>query len=251
LWIKMRSIDGQTIQLISPSSTDSFLSDIPRSITATTMGAINTEVPEVDSFHAWARLALLQNLIRQHKINKLVIYGPHNFEELREKLLPYGELVQLLTWEEQNNTLVWALRLESTMMLFLFISMTILVSLCITSGLLIFFNKVKEDLAAMWVIGASEKDLQRVSLLFINILSGGAVLLGLLLASLFLWYLDYGNWELMPDVFIDRKIPILIKPSGIMISFFIPFLMASLFSWLTIHHFRKEVNYLEQVRALG
>jgi lipoprotein-releasing system permease protein len=54
--------------------------------------------------------------------------------------------------------------------------------------------------------------------------------LGILFAIIFLWGLDTYGGNIMPEVFIDRKIPIHISLRGILVSFGVPFLISSLFS---------------------
>jgi len=249
LAVKLNVVTGEKINLISPSHVDPFMGDIPRSVSATVSGPITTDVPEVDLYHAWARTELIQNLIRQKKLNRLVLYGNVDTSVLKQELLEWGSFGKLITWEEENNTLVWALRLEQMVMLFLFAAMTLLVSLCITSGLMIFLDKVKEDMASFWVLGASEKRLEKTSLIFVNLITLITVSLGLGAAIIFLQLLDYSTFEIMPDVFVDRKIPVLITSKGVMISFFIPYAIAMLFSWPSLRRMRKETSYLEQVRA--
>ncbi|GAB4022253.1 MAG: hypothetical protein Fur0010_25450 [Bdellovibrio sp.] len=236
------------VQLISPAHVDSFLGDVPRFISLYIDTLFMTDVPEVDIAHIYVRHKSVANLVRFYKYNRIRLWGQITSEFLSElkKIDPNSSVK---TWEEVNQTLHWALRLESGMMIFLFSSMTLLVSLSITTGLLIFFNKVKGDLAAMWILGRSERDIilgARNFLFSINIFASG---LGLLLGLLALYLLKKYGTEIMPDVFVDRKIPVLVTVKGLFISFLIPVLIGSLFSWWSLRQFKREVNFLSYIRG--
>ena len=148
---------------ISPSHVDSFFGDIPRKVSVILDDIIVTDVPEIDIFHVWVRLPLIQNLIRKREINRVRIYGQFSKSSVESFLKGRFRKsdTSLLTWEDQHKTLVHALALENTVMLFLFVVMTCLVSLCITSGLHIFTSKIKIDLASFWILGASKLKLEK------------------------------------------------------------------------------------------
>ena len=157
----------------------------------------------------------------------------------------------VLSWEEKNSTLVWALGLETTVMVFLFAAMTLLVSLAIISGLLIFFTKVKGDMASFWILGTEEREIFKSSRIFLFSLSFFSVTLGLFLGLGFLYGLDYFGPNIMPDVFVDRKIPVAISTRGVLLSFSIPFFISLFFANLSLKAFRKDVDYLSYIRTLG
>ena len=243
---------GDQIRRISPAHTDSIMGDIPRTATLYLDEMISTDVPEVDHYHLWVRLKVLQNLMRKRSANRIRIFDDVDMQELAPILNKrFGDKVELRSWEKMNETLVWALSLETTVMVFLFAAMTLLVSLCITSGLLIFFGKVRGDLASFWIMGTSKANLEKSTGFFLSAMSVGAVLIGLAFGFLALYLLDNYGFEIMPEEFVDRKIPIRITTSGVLISFFVPTLISMAFSFLSFFQFKKESNYLDYVRTIG
>lgn len=238
----------EVLQLISPSHVDNLLGEIPRSQSVAIDTTFNSDVPEIDMSHLWVRLPILQNLIQARTINRIRIYSKTNFKELRKSLPNW---VQLKTWEEENSTLVWALNLESNVMVFLFAAMSLLVSLCISSGLLIFFNKIKTDLASFWILGASFEKINRSTKYFLHLMSFISILSGVIAGLLFLWAFDHYAPEIMPDVFIDRKIPILISAKGLIISFLVPYLISSVFISFALTQFKREHDLLDHVRSIS
>jgi len=244
---------GDRIGLISPSHVDSFLGDIPRQVTVILDDVMTTDVPEIDIFHCWVRLPLIQNLIRKKDINIIRIYDFIEEEDLKIFLaFHFGKKnLELLTWENQHKTLVQALALENRVMLFLFVVMTILVSLCITSGLLVFIDKIKIDLASFWILGASKKSLERAFMVFLNLVSLGTIIFGLFMAFLFLSFMDYYSFEIMPANFVDRTIPFKMDFKGAFISFIVPYSISLIFSSFSISQFRKQHSHIEEIRSLS
>ena len=137
------------------------------------------------------------------------------------------------------------------MIIFLFIGMTLLVSLCIISGLFIFFSKIKTDLSAFWILGSSKMDLQYASKWLLNLMGIISVFIGIFLALGFLFALDKWDLNVMPDVFVDRKIPVYITWKGVLLSFFIPTTISVAFSHIALNSFKKETDYLEHIRSVG
>jgi lipoprotein-releasing system permease protein len=238
----------ESLQIISPAHVDELMGEVPRSQTIQVEGVISTDVPEVDLYHIWVRLPLVQNLIRDRLVNRIRIYDKMNFSDLK-KNLPPGAMLK--TWEEENATLVWALNLESTIMVFLFAAMSLLVSFCISSGLLIFFNKIKNDLSSFWILGASLSQIDRSTRIFLHLMSFLSIIVGIVFGLIFLKLFDQFAPEIMPDVFVDRKIPILITTKGLAISFFVPFLISSIFIFFSLKQFQKDHNLLDHVRSIS
>ena len=237
-----------SLQLITPSHVDSLLGDVPRSLTIKVEKTFSSDVPEIDLTHLWVRLPIVQNLIQSRSINRIRIYSKTDFNNLKSSL---PKDIHFKTWEDENKTLVWALNLESTVMVFLFAAMSLLVSLCILSGLLIFFNKIKTDLASFWILGASFSKINHSTKVFLHLMSFISILAGVLIGLVFLYLLDHWAIEIMPDVFVDRKIPILVTFKGLSISFFVPYLISSLFISFSLKQFRNEHNPLEHVRSIS
>lgn len=237
----------EELQLISPAHVDELLGEIPRGQTVRVENTTLTNVPEIDQFHMWVRLPLIHNLIQSYSLNRIRIYNNLDFKKLK-KALP-ADMV-LKTWEEENATLVWALKLENTVMVFLFAGMSLLVSLCISSGLLIFFNKIKTDLSSFWILGASYKQIESATKLFLHLMSFLAIVLGIVLGLVFLWLLHTYAPDIMPDVFVDRKIPILVTAKGIFISFIIPYVISFLFVNFSFMQFKKDHDVLDHIRSI-
>ena len=243
LAIKLKIFEGENVQLISPSHTDPLLGDIPRQVTTSIDQLMTTDLPEVDLFSMWTRIEVLQNLIRAKNYNRILIFQEIPVKKLKSFFnSKFGNTVQLKTWEDQHSTLVWALALENFVMIFLFSCMTLLVSMSITSGFLIFFNKVRTDFITFWVLGSSKKSINKMSNLFLHLLSITVTSFGIFCAFIFLTLLDQYGGDIMPDVFVDRKIPVLISMRGLLFSFLVPYLIAVVFGHISMKIFARDQN---------
>ena len=156
------------------------------------------------------------------------------------------------SWEEKNSTLVWALNLETKVMLFLFVGMSLLIGICITIGFLIFYNKVKVDLASFWILGLSKDSLLNLIFYFGQIITISFTALGTGLGVLFLFLLKTNKFILMPEHFVERNIPVHLESFHIFLSFIVPYSVACLFSYYTFRVFKKNnYSFINLIRRVG
>jgi lipoprotein-releasing system permease protein len=241
------------IQIITPAVTDSLMGEVPRFIYETLSDYVFTELPEVDEFEIWGRVQVVQNLLRQKGINQIRIFKTLPSQVLEElKKINTSVPFRVISWEEMNKALVWSLNLETKVMLFLFISMSLLVSIAITSGLLIFFSKIRKDLMSFWILGMSQEMLMKLCLRFVTLLSGITCFIGVITGIVTLKLLDLHGHDLMPNIFVERRFPVEVTPFNIILSLFIPFAISIIFSFLSYLNFKKEnQSFISIVRSVG
>jgi lipoprotein-releasing system permease protein len=251
---KLNAYFGSNIQIISPSHTDSIMGELPRHVSTSVTDFFMSELTEIDSVSAWVRLPLVQNLIRQRAVNVIRLYNVADWSTLVDSFEnhPERDMLVFKSWEEKNSSLVWALKLETNVMLFLFIGMSFLVAITITSGFMIFFDKVKTDLISFWILGKSQKQLMRLSYIFTHFLSIIFCGIGIIGGLLFLTILKQNDINFMPDFFVERSIPVNIETNSVIISFFVPYLIAAVFSYFSFNFFKKEnQSFLKLIRKVG
>lgn len=235
------------LEFISPAHIDHLFGAMPRSVSEEVSDFYMSELTEIDSIHAWTRLRLIQNLVRKKMINRIVFYHKEAFQAAQEIFPNYS----FITWEQKNKSLVWALKLETNVMLMLFVAMSFLVALCITSGFMIFFDKIKSDLLSFWVLGLSKKEVFSLTYLFTHFLSILFCLLGLGLGGLVLYLISSNQINFMPDFFVERSIPVKVTLATVLKSFFIPYIIATLFAKSSFNLFKKEnSSFLNQIRKV-
>jgi lipoprotein-releasing system permease protein len=253
LAIKINATVGDLVRLMSPAHLESFIGDVPKMSSLYLNTLVRTEVLEIDDFHGWASLRRMQTFSGRKEVNRVRFFSdaPRELLEQRLKGVLGKTEFNLFSWEQKNATLVWALGLETTVMVFLFSAMTLLVSLAITSALLIFFSKIKSDLASFWIMGTDEASIIRSSKVLLALLSFCSAAIGIGLGVGFLYALDHLGPNIMPDVFVDRKIPVHITGVGLATSFGIPFFISLIFAFLSLKAFQKDIDYMRFIRSIG
>lgn len=246
---KLRTYFGARLNVISPGHTILMFKEVPRQGITLVSDYYSSQLPEIDGVHSWVRIGFLQNLIRKRVFNKLRIYSDlKNVQDLTNDF-PF---IKLISWEEEHSALVWALNLETKVMLFLFIGMSFLIGICITSGLIIFYDKIKIDLASFWILGLSRDKVMILVNRFSHFLTIFFCLAGVGLGIGFLLLLDNNTIVLMPDEFIERNIPVKFESIQILISFLVPYLIAVTFTYFTFRIFKKENHsFIKLIRKVG
>lgn len=242
------------VNIISPAHTNAFFGDIPRQVTLDVSEIVDTQVLEVDQMHAWTRASAVWNLIQSKAYNRVRFYGGDTnlYAELKKLELEFPMELEVKTWEEVNSSLVWALKLENFVMIALFVGMSLLVAISITSGFLLFFDKIKSDLLSFWIMGLSLKKIKTYSVLFLVTLSFMVAMAGMLLGLGVLWLLDHADMSIMPDIFLETKLPISIDAKGILLSVLVPYSISLFFSLFIFKNIRNDQqSFLLQLRSRG
>lgn len=248
--IKTQFMDD--IEVIAPGVTDSIMGEVPRFVSDTVSDYLYTEITEVDEVEMFARLSFVQNLLRENSVNQIRIFGELSPQTLRRLMEAAPRSARASSWADMNQALVWSLNLETKVMLFLFISMSLLVAIAITSGLMLFYSKIRRDLMSFWILGMGQKKLMRLSFKFTLILSGLTVLVGGIFGAVVLRVLERFGHDLMPDIFVERSLPVQLNFNSIVISLLIPFGISLVFSWFSFAYFRKEnQSFVSIVRSLS
>ena len=233
----LRSFFGSDILITSPAHTQILMEEIPRYAKSLITDFYSSELPEIDALHGWIRIGFVQNLIRQMKVNRLRFYSPKL--SLLKKLAKENDL-KLITWEDEHSTLVFALGLETKVLLLLFIGASLLIGVCISSGFMIFYNKIKTDLAAFWILGLSRAKTLSLVYIFSQFITVIFCLLGVSLGLGFLYLLQTNQFILMPDHFVERNIPVKTEVSHVILAFFVPYIVSLSFTYFTFKTFKKE-----------
>lgn len=255
---KIKTGYEDTVLVISPAHFDPLLGNVPRHSQIDVLDIISTNVPEIDLFHAWTRISFLQNLIKKRDFNLFRIADFKSrseksiYTDLKHSLMADFPDLRIKTWEQLHPTLTKALNLETSVMIFLFISMTFLVSIAITSGVLIFMEKVNKDIISMWILGSSPTSLKNSTRYFFFTLNFLCIVLGLVLGFAFLYFIKEYGQNIMPDVFIDRNIPVHITVKGVLVSGLGPLVISSFFSFFAFAQFKTDSQtFLEKIRTAG
>lgn len=248
---KLKTTFFSDVRLISPATTEALMGEVPRQVVLSVSDYVVSDVSELDALHGWTRLPVVQNLLRIRGADRWRFFEPAHWQRAQELFAGQAH-VRFVSWEEQNKTLVWALQLETKVMLALFGAMALLVSVAITTGLFLFFGKIRPDLASFWLLGLSVKNIERLVFSFVVRLAALVCALGVGLGAVFLLVLERYGHSLMPDIFVERSFPIEINVTLVSIAFFVPFLISLIFSYFSFEQFRRDTpSFIQLVRGAG
>jgi len=243
----------RNIQILSPSHFSSLLGDVPLLATEEVSDLVSTEIGEVDNFYSWTRASFLHNLTRSTYFNRLFFYNDSHFLEIKSLLESSYPNFKLVTWEETHAELMWAFRLETFVMVGIFTMMALLVSLTIISAFNLFFTKIRLEIFTFWMLGNSDSQIKRNLLFFTQFITIISILSGVLLGGIIIFLLKYYSPAIMPDVFVERSLPVSFQITHLLYAFFIPYLISLIFTFFSLKTFFREQSeisvFLRRINA--
>lgn len=244
--LKLRSTIMDELTILSPVYTDPFFGDIPRQKTLVHNKNIETLEPDIDEYHVWTDVRNVHYLTTQRIFNTVRIYGPLSNTDI-DNLKSFGSLI---SWEEENANLLYALSLENSIMIFLFMATVFLVVISIAGGLAIFYNRLKTDFASFWILGLSVNEIKKMGNKAIGSLSVLTLLLGNAFGLLLVKLLKVYSPNIMPQMFVDRSLPVKLSPSVFLYSFLIPAVITFVVSYISSqNYFSKKKEFVNLIRA--
>lgn len=242
---------GDDVQIISPAHTDAFFGDLARYKTLEVSEFVDSKDPAIDEFHVWTDLRSVQSLIRKRDVNQIRIYQKLSTDQT-VKILSFSNVKDIIRWESSHQNLVYALSLENNVILFLFSATVVLVGLSIVAGLSIFFNRLKQDFVSFWILGMSLQRIKKVGAINIGIVTISTLVFGNLLGLLSAYTLESFSPVIMPEMFVDRSLPVKITLYSFNFSFVFPVLLTILFTYIaSTRFFNSKNDFLKTLRSIG
>ena len=247
---KVYSALEDKVQLISPAHTDLFFGDLPRFKTLQINRFTDSKDPDIDEVHAWGHVYSAFSILKKKKFNKLRIFSTLTEKQLSDLETRFSGKVD--SWEKLNSNLVYALKLENNVVLFLFLATILLVTFSIISGLSIFYARVRNDFASFWILGMSISAIKRYGGANISIITIIAIAIGNALSFIVLSLLTKFSPVIMPAMFVDRSLPVKFEASSFIYSFVIPAVITLVFTAFSNWRFFKDnSNFIGFVKKVG
>ena len=141
------------------------------------------------------------------------------------------------SWSDRNSSLFFALQIEKGIMI-IFLSLAALIaSFSIVSMAQLLLQQKKRDIEVLIVMGTPVKKIKTLfrSISFLMSFCGvsGGVLLGYVICLL----IKYVPINLLPDIYVDRKIPVEIEPQLFGLVFVCACLLSYLASWIPMQFY--------------
>jgi len=203
---------GDELVLVSPKSVSTPLGLLPRMQRFKVAGTLKTGYYEYDSMTAWSALEPAAKFLG---VDAGATGVGLRLKDLRDAdktarrlraVLP-GKLVR--TYEQMNQTLFAALKLEKTVMFIILTLITLVASLGIASTLILRTVEKTRDIGLLKAMGASPALIRRVFVVEGAIIGGLGVFMGLGLGFLLCWVIaTFPIVELPPDIYYLSRVPV-------------------------------------------
>lgn len=213
------------VTVLAPHLSNFFLPNLPRFFTTQVSDYLFSDVQSLDYFHGWIQASVLEEAFFDSN------YTYRFFEQPKDT-------TNMISWEDQNQELVWALALERNVMLFLFSSMSLLISISIGIAFAMFFQKIKQEIITFYILGATLSSIYKNLFYFGLFFTSTMIGIGVGIAYILLKFLQ--SKIVLPIIFLEKTLPILITSQAVVKSFFIPFLITYIFYYYIYSSFKKE-----------
>ncbi len=120
-----------------------------------------------------------------------------------------GGSYQAISWNELNEPLFQAMKMEKTLFVVIMLLVTLVASVNVMGVVLMLILNRKNEAAILLAMGAREKDLRRIFTLQGLFVGLSGVVFGSVLAAILLWTLDHFKWfELDPQIYFIKTLPV-------------------------------------------
>lgn len=206
--------EGDQITAIAPEGLLLPPGEVPKFEKLLVKGLISTNVPEIDSqvvfFGRGKSLSSLGQAVSRKLMIEVRLPDPEEFQLIEQELIKRGALVE--SWAARNSSLLYALRLEKTMIgTFLALS-ALIASFSMVTVLVLLMTQKRRDIGIFMALGYSAASTRKLFLKLGLLLSaigfGGGLSLGLLVCIL----IQKFPLPILPQIYYDTTIPVRIEP---------------------------------------
>lgn len=213
-------VPGKILQIVSPRPTLSPFGPQPRIRSVQLTGTYQSGKTQEDRERIALPRGVAETLLGGHD-RRLDVEAANLDEALRvaKRLgpaLPQGSEVR--TWQDLNRPLLFALRLEKTMM-FISVSLIVLVAaLALVADLALIISSKRPEIGILGTMGATPGALRRAFLILGGLVAGSGMLTGAVLGVGIAWALDHYKVLKVPGrVYFLDYVPFLVKPMDLVL----------------------------------
>ncbi len=220
---------GDKITLMSPSSVETIIGNLPKQKTFTVVSLFESGLIDFDNNIAFINLETLEDFFNYDLNNRnLEIYlkNPQNIEKQKkivQKVFP-NEFVY--SWSDMNSSLFSALKVERNVMFIILSLIIIVAAFNIISGLTILVKNKTREIAILKSIGVLNKSIIKIFFLIGVFIGTSATIFGIFLGIIFSIYIEnirqflstIFNISLFPEeIYFLSTMPSEINPFSILI----------------------------------
>lgn len=222
-------VPGKALQIVSPRPTLSPFGPQPRIRSLTLAGTYQSGKTQEDRERIALPRGVAETLLggqdRRIDVEANDLDDALRVAKQLEPVLPQGSVVR--TWRDLNRPLLFALRLEKTMM-FVAVSLIVLVAaLALVADLALIISSKRSEIGILGTMGATPGALRRAFLILGGMVAGSGMLLGTILGVGGAWVLDHFKLLKVPGrVYFLDYVPFLVKPMDLTLVLLLTFCLA-------------------------
>lgn len=217
------------------------------------VGTFESGLHEFDSQFVLTSLSVMQELFdlgSQVSGIEMVLDDPSKANVVArhvESALPVP--VQVISWDELNESLFKAMKMEKTLFVIIMLLIILIASFNVMGIIVMMIIRRRSDLAVLTSMGAPKGSLVRSLSLQGFLLGIIGTLVGTLLSALFLWSLERFKWfELDPQIYFITHLPVT-WPKGLWLTLIAAALIICYgTSWLTTKVVLKHTSLIQSFR---
>ncbi len=184
---------GDQITIMSPSGVQTIVGSFPRQDRFEVISIFDSGIGEFNENVAYINLNTLESFFDKNKDLRFTEYyfkDPKKIEYHKQKLLDLFPGTHVYTWADLNESLFSALKVERNVMFIILSLIIIVAAFNIISGLTILVKNKTRDIGILKSIGVSNNSIKKIFFFIGFIIGTSATLFGILLGSLFSYYIE-------------------------------------------------------------
>lgn len=205
-------LPGDKVQVISPTETEGPLESVPRVRVFRVEGVFSSGLPEKDMHTAYASLSAVQEFLAVgDRVNRLEISvkefenSQNPGEQIRSNL---GSDFLVKDWNQLNAHLFASLKLERFTMFVILAMIIIVASFNIVTSLRMTVTEKRKEISILMAMGATPRQIAQIFLVQGGVIGNFGSLIGLVLGLGIALFLKNNQVLQLPDIFLDRSLPV-------------------------------------------
>ena len=242
--------NGDKLTLIFTANDPSGFSLLPKMKRFTYRGYFESGLIAYDKVYMYTTLESIRRVLRYKKgvYDGIHIYSNTPFEDIAKikKVLPSN--LGVIGWWQMNGNFFSALKLEKRSLFIVLMLIILIASLNIISSLLMTVMSRRKEIALLFALGATPKEIKKTFFLLGSIIGGGGIIMGVILGLFSIYILgSFDIISLPADVYGTSKLPLDLSLADFLLILFGSITIV-LFSSYYPSHKATKINVLDTLR---
>ncbi|MFK5881932.1 MAG: ABC transporter permease [Sulfurospirillum sp.] len=242
--------NGDKLTLIFTATDPSGFSLLPKMKRFRYKGYFESGLIAYDKVYMYTTLGSIRRVLRYKKgiYDGIHIYSDTPFVDIKKikKVLP-GNL-GVVGWWQMNGNFFSALKLEKRSLFIVLMLIILIASLNIVSSLLMTVMSRRKEIALLFALGATAKEIKKTFFLLGSIIGGGGIIVGMMLGLISIYILgSFDIISLPADVYGTSKLPLDLSVIDLFLILF-GSVMIVLFSSYYPAYKATKINVLDTLR---